>query len=61
MKLYKTKCVYGYSILGEKPQKINRDANYYIIGKSKYFPNCAIIQRVDMEDEKRIVPLDSMY
>lgn len=40
-------CQYGYSILGEKPPKIDISADYTVIGFSKYFPNCVIIKRKD--------------
>lgn len=47
MILYKTSCAYGYSILGERPPQLDVDAEYIIVGQSKYFPCCTIIQRAD--------------
>lgn len=61
---YKTKCKYGYSILGERPPRLDTNAKYVIIGQSKFFLHCVIIRRLD---EKRflgekywIVPQNSL-
>ena len=65
MKYYKTKSLYGYSILGEKPPKLDPNTEYVIIAESFFFPNCVIIQRTDnnsFHSEKNwIVPRISMY
>lgn len=65
MKEYKTKCTYGYSILGECPPKLDTQAKYMIIEQSKFFPNCVIIQRIDKEnfqgEKVWIVPQSSVY
>lgn len=65
MKYYKTKCKYGYSILGEKPPLIDSDAKYIIIASSFHFPHCVIIQRLDGKifcgEQKWIVPKNSIY
>lgn len=65
MTTYKTKNQFGYSILGEKPPKLDMETEYYIINESSYFPNCVIIQRVDNQqfgNEKTwVVPRVSMY
>lgn len=47
MNIYKTNCKYGYSILNEKPHKLDTSADYTIIGESIYFSNCVIIKRID--------------
>lgn len=61
----KTHCHYGYSILGEKPPKIDVDADYIIVCQSIYFPNCVIIKRKDScsydGNTQWIVPKSSMY
>lgn len=56
MKKCKLKGNYGYSILGEKPPEINKEAIYYIVDKSTYFPNCVIVSKADKPNEKLIVP-----
>ncbi len=65
MKHYKTKSLYGYSILGERPPKLDSDTEYVIIAESSFFPKCVIIQRTDNKEyfgEKTwIVPRISMY
>lgn len=65
MRTYKTICQYGYSLLGEKPPKIDNTIEYIIIGHSIYFPHCVIIKRKDslsFDGVKRwIVPKNSMY
>lgn len=65
MKQYKTKCVYSYSILGEHPPQLDTKTEYVIIGQSKFFPHCVVIQRADgkvFHGEKTwIVPENSMY
>ena len=65
MQEYKTKCIYGYSILGERPPKLDPTARYIIIAESNFFPNCIIIQRADKNYYKGentwIVPETSIY
>lgn len=65
MKLYKTKCMYGYSFLGERPPKLDTQTKYVIIEQSRFFPHCVIIQRVDgkiFQGEKTwIIPQNSIY
>ena len=65
MKYFKTLCQYGYSLLGEKPSRIDNTVEYIVIGKSIYLPHCVIIQRVDgkiFQGEKTwIVPQNSIY
>ena len=65
MNQYKTKCTYGYSVLGERPPKLDSQAKYIIIGQSIFFPHCVIIQEVNgkiFEGEKNwIVPRNSIY
>ncbi len=65
MKRYRTKCIYGYSILGERPPQLDTKAEYIIIEQSTFFPHCVIIQRADdqfFQGEKNwIVPEYSMY
>lgn len=65
MKQYKTKCTHGYTILGERPPKLDPQAKYVIIEQSKFFTNCVIIQRIDgktFQGEKIwIVSQSSMY
>ncbi|MBS6563949.1 MAG: hypothetical protein KH317_00875 [Clostridiales bacterium] len=34
---YKTKCMYGYTILGERPPQLDNNAEYVIIEQSKFF------------------------
>ena len=47
MKYYKTKCMYGYAILGESPPKLDAAANYIIVNHSKFLPHCVIIRLAD--------------
>lgn len=65
MKEYKTKCIYGYSILGEAPPQLDDNTKYIIIGQSKFFPQCVIIQRADSKifhgEKFWIVPENSLY
>lgn len=65
MQRYKTKCVYGYSILGECPPKLDSTAEYIIVARSKFFSNCIVVQRADGEyyNGKRvwIIPETSIY
>lgn len=62
---YKTKCMYGYSVLGERPPQIDTDTKYIIIGQSKFFPHCIIIQRADgksfLGETRWIIPENSIY
>lgn len=65
MKYYKTKCMYGYAILGESPPKLDAAANYIIVNHSKFFPHCVMIRRADgksfFNENTWIVPASSMY
>lgn len=65
MTIFKTRCQYGYSLLGEKPSRIDNTAEYIIVEDSIYFPHCVIIRRNDLRpfDEKKqwIVPKNSLY
>lgn len=65
MNLFKTHCQYGYSIIGERPPKIDNNVNYIIVKESDYFPYCVIIKRQDSlsyQGEKLwIVPKNSLY
>ncbi len=65
MKQYKTKCMYGYSILGERPPQLDTQTKYVIIEQSRFFPHCVIIQRVDGEifqgEKTWIVPQNGIY
>lgn len=65
MKRYKTKCMYGYCLLGERPPKLDTETQYVIIGQSRFFPHCVIIQRADGKlfygEKVWIVPNDSIY
>ena len=65
MQRYRTKCVYGYSILGERPPKLDSTAEYIIVSRSKFFPNCIAVQRADGSyyNGKRmwIIPETSIY
>lgn len=62
---YKTKCKYGYSILGERPPRLDTNAKYVIIGQSKFFLHCVIIRRLDgkrfLGEKYWIVPQNSLY
>ena len=62
---YKTKCIYGYSILGERPPQLDTNAEYVIIEQSKFFSHCVIIQRLDgksfLGEKCWIVPINSLY
>lgn len=40
-------CHYGYSLLGEAPPKINRNAFYELICESIYYPGCCLMRSVD--------------
>lgn len=65
MTIVKTHCQYGYSLLGEKPSQLDNTAQYVVIGESKHFPYCVIIQRADgrsFQGKKVwIVPETSIY
>ena len=65
MKLYKTKCMYGYSFFFFFLPKLDTQTKYVIIEQSRFFPHCVIIQRVDgkiFQGEKTwIVPQNSIY
>lgn len=65
MKYFKTICQYGYSLLGEKPSRIDNTVEYIVTGESIYLPHCVIIRRVDgkiFQGEKTwIVPQNSIY
>lgn len=47
MAIYKVKCSHGYSLLGEMPPKLDMEATYTIISRSKYYDYCVHIQRTD--------------
>lgn len=65
MKHYKITNQYGYSILGEKPPKMDTDVEYVIISNSIFFPNCVILQRADHKyfhgEQTWIVTKSSLY
>lgn len=65
MNQYKTKCMYGYTILGERPPQLDTNAEYVIIEQSKFFSHCVIIQRLDgksfLGEKCWIVPVNSLY
>lgn len=62
---YRLKCKYGYSILGERPPQLDISAKYVIIGPSKFFSHCFIIQRLDgksfLGENRWIVHENSLY
>lgn len=61
---YKIKCMYGYSLLGERPPQLDTNAKYIIIGQSKFFSHCIIIQRADgqsfLGENRWIIPENSI-
>lgn len=61
----KTLCQYGYSLLGEKPPRIDNTVEYVVVGESIYFPHCVIIRRKDLRSfngkKQWIVPKTSLY
>lgn len=65
MKSFKTICQYGYSLLGEKPSRIDNTVEYIVISESIYFSHCVIIRRKDLcsfKGKKQwIVPKNSLY
>lgn len=65
MCVFKTSCQFSYSLLGEKPSRIDNTAEYVIIGESIYFPHCVIIKRKDFRSfdgqKQWIVPKNSLY
>lgn len=65
MQSFKTLCQYGYSLLGEKPSRIDNAVEYIVIGESIYFSHCVIIRRKDScsfnGKTQWIVPKNSLY
>lgn len=57
--------MYGYSLLGERPPQLDINTEYVIIGQSKFFSHCVIIQRADgkafLGEKRWIVPENSIY
>ncbi len=65
MKFFKTICQYGYSLLGEKPSRIDNTVEYIVVSESIYLPHCVIIKRKDLcsfnGKKQWIVPKNSLY
>lgn len=65
METFKTICQYGYSLLGEKPSRIDNTMEYIVVGESIYFSHCVIIRRKDLcsfnVEKQWIVPKSSLY
>lgn len=46
-KLYRIRCHTGYAILGEKPPKMDSRSLYRVLGKSKHYQHCFVVERCD--------------
>ena len=53
--MFRITCQFGYSLIGERPCKIQKASPYLLIGESVYFPECYLMESAGSTCPERVI------